>query len=80
MVSHWLESLLLAHDKPDLLLSTVTHELGVTSASLLPLLVVPAVQLDAVSPQALEVLKARLGLDLVKSHLSTSKQIQSAFL
>ena len=44
-VGDWLEGLFLPHDEPNLLRFLVSHQLGVASASLLPLFISESVQL-----------------------------------
>ena len=57
-VSNGLESLLLAHDEANALLCTISHELGVADATLLPLLIAPSEKLDSDLHDALQVLLA----------------------
>lgn len=55
-VAHWLVGLLLSHDEPDLLGLLVSHESGVSSSSLLQLIVSHSVQLGSHLEDALFVL------------------------
>ena len=52
-VSHWLESLLLTHDEPDLLGFLVAQELAVSCASFLPLVVSETIELASDAEDAL---------------------------
>ena len=53
MIGDWLESLLLSHAEANVLLFFVPHELCVSNASLLPLIVIESVKLCSALPQAL---------------------------
>ena len=59
-VADGLQSLLLAHHEANTLLSLVAHEFGIADATLFPLLVPVAVELDSHLEDALEVLSTRL--------------------
>ena len=72
-VGDWFESLFLAHDKANLLLSTVTHQLSVSNATLLPLFVAPAEKLCSDFHDALEVLLSALRCLCRNVNLNMSK-------
>ena len=69
-VSDGLESLLLTHDEANALLCTISHELSVANSSLLPLLIAPSEKLDSNLHDALQVLLARLSLNILKFDLN----------
>ena len=74
-VSDWFKSLLLAHDEANALLCTISHELGVADATLLPLLIAPSEKLDSNLHDALQVLLARLSLNILKFDLYEKRVI-----
>ena len=68
-----LQSFLLAHDEANLLLCTVTHQLSVSDATLLPLFVAPAEKLCSDFHDALEVLLSALRCLCRNVNLNMSK-------
>ena len=68
-VGDWLESLLLAHDKADLLSLLVAEELAVASTTLLPLTISEAIELASDLEDALLLLLSGDLLDLRKLSL-----------
>ena len=58
-VGYGFQSLLLSHDKADLLLLAVSHQLSVANSALFPLLVSPSEKLGSDLHQALQILFSR---------------------